>query len=140
MQNKWGLSRVSAKQVGSDRGQCSIHWHWISEGAMQSKRGLMGNTTQSALRTSRIEPAAEAAALPPGKASPSEVWVSIACAALPASTAFGKAKKAEGLPHWGPPPPSMKKSSSPACQHVADRALGPLEGAVRFPWFTDCDG
>ena len=66
------------------------------------------------LHTSRMDPAAAAAALPPGKASPRQGWASITLPALLASTLLRKAKKAEGAPHWGPPPPSMKNNSRPA--------------------------
>lgn len=66
------------------------------------------------LHTSSMDPAAAAAALPPGKASPRQGWASITLPALLASTLLRKAKKAEGAPHWGPPPPSMKNNSRPA--------------------------
>lgn len=64
--------------------------------------------------TSRMEPAAAAADLPPGRASPRQGCARMACAALLASTVLGNAKKAEGPPHWVPAPPSMKNISKPA--------------------------
>lgn len=66
------------------------------------------------LHTSSMEPAAAAADLPPGKASPRQGWANITLPALLASTLLRKAKKAEGAPHWGPPPPLMKNNSRPA--------------------------
>lgn len=76
---------------------------------MLKRQGIMGCRLAS-----RMDPAAAAAGLPPGRASPRQGWASNTCAALLASVLLGKAKKAEGPPHWHPPPPSMKKISRPA--------------------------
>ena len=59
----------------------------------------VGQTCMHDLHTSSMDPAAAAAALPPGKASPRQGWASITLPALLASTLLRKAKKAEGAPH-----------------------------------------